>query len=129
MRRHRDERGFIAGWLVKLVVGLAVLGIVLFDAGSIVVNYFTLDSTADEVAVAVSLGVGSGTAQNLNALIPIAEEVAQRHDVKLVAATIDAEGVVHVKLRRKANTILVGRIGPLKDWARATVEGQAGTLP
>src|SRR5688572_6222420 len=55
MRRTRDESGIIVSWLLKIVLLLAVIGVVGFDLGSIVVNNVTLDSSAETVAVSVSL--------------------------------------------------------------------------
>src|SRR5688572_31019160 len=52
-----NERGVIISWLVKLVLTLAVIGVIVFDFGSIAVNYFTLDSAADDAAVALSLAI------------------------------------------------------------------------
>ena len=120
-----DERGIIIGWLGKLAIGFVLVAIVIFDGGSILVNFFTLDSTADEIAVQLTTDVGSGTL-SLTTLEPQARILAQDAGARLVSVTIE-NNIVHVTLRRRAKTLVVGRIGPIKDWARATVDGQAGT--
>lgn len=120
-----DERGIIIGWLGKLAIGFVLVAIVIFDGGSILVNFFTLDSTADEIAVQLTTDVGSGTL-SLTTLEPQARILAQDAGARLVSVTIE-NNIVHITLRRRAKTLVVGRIGPIKDWARATADGQAGT--
>ncbi len=133
----RDERGIIGNWLVKLVIGFAVFGVIAFDAGSILVNVFTLDSHADDVAVAVSTTVGSSsTAANYTAdeirRLAIAKVTAEEGGIEGAkvmkqGTDIDEAGIVRIRLRRVANTLIVKRIDAIAKWARATADGQAGT--
>lgn len=116
----------ITGWLVKLLVGLALAGIVVFDGGSILVNYFTLDSTANDIANAISTDIGGGSAVNERALEDKAETLANEADARLVDFSVDEDHVVYLKLRRRADTLVVGKIGWIEDWARATAEGRQG---
>lgn len=121
-----DERGVIVGWFGKMLIGFIVLGVVIYDGGSIMVNFFTLDSRADEIAVELTTGVTPGSL-SLSTIEPRAREAAREAGARLISVTIEGS-IVHVTLRRKASTLLVGRIGPLEDWTRATADGQAGTL-
>lgn len=132
----RDQRGIVADWLVKLAIGFAIVGVVGFDAGSILVNYFTLDSGADDVAIAVSLTVGSSGARNYTsdeihrlALAQVNSEDGGVEGARVLrqGTGIDPSGVVHIRLRRVAETVIVKRIGAISEWARATSDGQAGT--
>lgn len=135
MHRLRDERGIIVSWLVKLVVMLAVLGVIVFDIGSIVVNYFTLDSAADDAALALSLAVetddfGTNDAQVVEAAKQlIATDVSLAQDARVVARRthVDENGVIYVTLRRRANTLVVDQIDALRKYGVAIVEGQAST--
>lgn len=123
-----DERGFIVGWLAKLVIGFVLVAIVLFDGGSIFVNFFTLDGTADEIANTVS--VSAVTDRNISdrVLEEEAKELADEAGARLVSFERDRqESLIRLTLRRRAKTLVVGRIGYIEDWARATAEGQAGT--
>ena len=124
----RDEREVVLNWLVKITLVLAVLGLVIFDAGAIAVNFFGLDSTADDIAVILKTEIGSGSLPETQStqLVARAEELAKESSARLVEVTLEDE-IVRVVLRRKATTILTGKIGPLKDWTRATAEGQSGT--
>jgi hypothetical protein len=111
--------------------------VIAFDAGSILVNYFTLDSGADDVAIAVSTTVGTSsdasqyTDQEIRELA-LAEVNADDGGVDgarvLKEGTdIDDAGIVHIRLRRVADTLIVKRIGAIAKWARSTADGQAGT--
>jgi hypothetical protein len=121
-----DERGIIIGWIGKIMIGLAITGVVIFDAGSILVNLFTLDSTADEIAIDISIQIGTGTPTQRE-IEDTALEMATEAGARLLGVEVDAEKVVHVRLRRRADTLVVGRVSFIEDWARATVEGQAGS--
>ena len=125
----------IVSWLVKIVLILSILGVIVFDAGSIVVNIFTLDSSAKDTAVAVSLQVEPNPFRNIDeevfekTKIVVASDDTNAANAKVVrkGTVIDAEGNVHVKLRRVANTLVVRFIAPLKKWTVATAEGSAST--
>ena len=120
----RDERGGVVKW----VIGLALVGVLLFDAGSIIVNFFSLDATADDIAIEVS----TSAAQNFNitpaALEKEAEQIAKDKEARLVDFEYGTDKVIRLTVRRRARTIVVGRIGPIKDWARATADGQASAV-
>ena len=121
--RFSDERGGIVKWLLTLVI----LGVILFDAGSIVFNIFSIDAAADDIAVEVTTGGSLDAIHNQAALEARALELAKEKDAKLVSFSVGTDGIVRLKLRRKAHTLLVGRIDAISDWARATGDGQAST--
>lgn len=119
-----DERGFIVGWLGKLALGFAVVAILIFDGGSILINFFTLDSTADEIAIKLTTGVSTQELSEVR-LRADAEQLAKDSGARLIDLRVEGN-IVFVTLRRRADTLVVGRIGPIEDWARATAEGQSG---
>lgn len=137
----RDDRGVVLNWLVKLLIGLAVGGVILFDAGSIAVNFFGLDSAADEVANSFATQIASGDvseteARSLGACgarkaaTPLCQELkdkAKEYNARILEVTLDLKGEVKVRLRRTADTLIVKRIGPIEDWGTATAEGRAST--
>jgi len=121
-----NERGLIVGWIGKIAIAFIIAGVVIFDAGSILVNLFTLDSTADEIAIELSIRVGTGT-PNQQELEQSAKELATAADARLLGVEVDAEKVVRIRLRRRADTLVVERIGFIRNWALATADGQAGS--
>ena len=135
MRLHQDERGIVISWLVKVTLFLAVIGVFVFDAGSILVNVFTLDSAADDTAIALSLIVGddpfSRSHQQVlqQAQLLVASDDTLAGDAQIVpnGTFVDEQGVVHVKLKRVADTLVVEQFTAIRKWARATAEGSAST--
>ena len=122
-----DERGLIVGWIGKIVIGLALTAVVIYDAGSILINFFTLDSKAEEIAITLTTNTlpGTLTAQDIQ---DEAQALATEAKARLLKVEVDpAERVVKITLRRRADTLVVGKLSFTKDWARATAEGQAGT--
>jgi hypothetical protein len=135
-RLHHDERGIVISWLVRILVGLALAGVVLFDAAAIVVNYFSVNDTAGEVALAVATDVASGQQVvpnlecNRRSSFPpcaTAYQVAREKGVRIKSARFDQEGLFHVEIRSTAETLIVGRIGAIEDWATATASADADT--
>jgi hypothetical protein len=127
MHLLHDERGLIVSWLVKITLVLGLLGLILYDGTKIGVNHFGLDEDAREIALEISDEVDKTSRFNQAPLIKQAEAMAKEADAKLVSLEIDEENTVHVKLRRRAETLIVSRIGPIEDWARAEAEGRART--
>jgi hypothetical protein len=120
-----NERGVVADWILKLVIGLALVGVVLFDVGSILVNFFTLDSTANDMATSLTTSIAS---REINATphdVELqAEELAKELGVRLVRAEVDPDGKVFIKLKRTADTLIVRHIGAIEDWAVATADAR-----
>jgi hypothetical protein len=117
---------------------LAIAGAVLFDAAALVINYFGLDSAADEIAVAISTEVDTlptranfrCDVKNSVAAPPFcqaAHTLAQENSATLLEASLDQESVVRVRLRRTADTIVIKRLGFLKKYGVARAQGQSGT--
>lgn len=126
MKQLSNERGFIVSWLAKLAIGFAITALLLYEAGSIGINFFTLDSTADDIAVKLSTGLQPGVTPRQDQLEADARALARESEARLMSVQL-VEGSVVVQIRRRADTLLVHKIGPIKDWARATAEGRAGT--
>lgn len=130
-----DERGIVISWLIKVVLMLAVVGSIAFDGASILVNTFTLDSAADDTALALSLQIDTdefGTNDQevlLAAQSFIASGESSAQDAKVVpnGTHVDEQGVIHVKLKRAAKTIVVSRVEAIRKWGIARGEGRAAT--
>ncbi len=127
MITYRNERGVIIDWFIKIVVALALLAVVAYDGGSIVVNYFGADNVAEEIATTISTEIAGGTDMNNVQIEARARDLAKERDTRLIEATIDADGVLNIKVRKKADTLVIGRISALEDWAKATGEARATT--
>jgi hypothetical protein len=119
----------IGGWILKLAIAFVIAGVIIYDGASIVTNFFTLDNKANEIAIDLSTAI---TSRELNAnqtfeLEKRAEEQAKESGARLLKAEVDRDGRVLVRLRRSADTLVVSRVGPIEDWARATADATSGT--
>ncbi|MEA2435414.1 MAG: hypothetical protein QOG54_2871 [Actinomycetota bacterium] len=133
----RTERGIIVDWIIKLLIGLAIVGVIGFDAASILVNSFTLDSGADDIAISVSTGITGGNKNQFTDLeiYDLAVTALQDPDNGVSNAKVVKEGTgidpqtgeVTVKLRRTASTVIVKHIGAIKHWAVSTAESSSTT--
>ena len=125
-----DERGVVVDWLAKMILILGILGFLAFEAGSLAVNYFGLDSKANEIALEIATDIQDGALPETNDLVieRAARALARDADAKLVAVTYDREAhLLHVTLKRSASTLLISRLGATEDWGVARSNGQAPT--
>src|SRR5680860_971260 len=114
MTLHSDERGLVAGWAVKLILFLALLGVVIYDGTAIAVNAFQLDTISDEVALEVS---SSAQDKSLFTLEREAKKAARARDARLIEVKLNADkSVLRVTIRREADTLVVSRFSQTSEW-------------
>lgn len=128
-----DSGEIVSGWLLKVAAVLTVLGIVLFDAISIGVTFTSTEDAGNSAARAAS------EAWNENG-----KDIQKAYDAALADANgdggggyaidpksfvVDPNGTVHLTIRRTASTIVVRRIGPIKDWADVSHRSEGTYLP
>ena len=122
----QDERVIVVHWMTKLVIFLALLGVVIYDGSALAVNSFQLDSLVDEIAVTVSTSAGDGL--SLFELEKEAGKIARRQGAKLVELEVDdREGTLRVTVRREAKTLVVNRFSQTEDWGRMSATGRSST--
>jgi hypothetical protein len=123
---RRDAGGIVIGWLVKLAVVTVLVAIVAFDALSVGIS--RLNGTDDANAVALAAAQVWSQTHNLQSAVDAAEEAVPEIHETLVphSLSIDADGTVHLELRRQARTLAMYRIGPLRRYTFAVVKGESG---
>jgi hypothetical protein len=121
----RDSGGVVIGWLTKLVVGLALAGVVLFDGISLTVARLGAQDDANTAASAAAASYQ--TSHNIQlAYNAAAQALTNSSETVLVRGfVVDPDGTVHLLMTRNIRTMLVDRIGPLKKLGHATVSGEA----
>jgi uncharacterized membrane protein len=125
-RLHRDQRGIVAAYMVRLILVIALIGIVLVEGGALIFSKLQAQDFAESAAVA---GASSWWhSKNANqareqALINLADK-SQR--AKMTSFTLSPGGSVTVSVRLKANTILLQHIKFLEPYtvSRATATAQ-----
>ena len=116
----------ITGWLVKIVVVIALLGLAAVEFGSPLWTRARLDGLAHDAADEAAR-VYRNTADTAKAR-EAAEAVIDGKDATLTAYTgPDTAGDVHVTLFREAKSYLLKKFGPTEDWYTVSVEATANT--
>jgi hypothetical protein len=125
MNLYSDERGFVAGWAVKLFLFLALLGLVIYDGAAIAVNTFQLDGISDEIAVEISRGADE---QSPVLLERSAKKLARQHQARLVRLELSEDKeVLRVTVSRDANTVVVSRFSGISHWGQTSATGKSFT--
>ena len=114
-----DERGgIVTGWLVKLVVSLALVGVLAFEAGAVIVARVTVDTVAGDAAGEAALVYGRSA--DLDEARAVASEYVSTHGGTLVDFRVGEDGrAVFVTVSKNAKTLFLHRIGATDSWAVA----------
>jgi hypothetical protein len=114
----------IGGWLVKVLVGIVVLGFAVIELGSPLVARAQADDAAHEVANEASFRLRDNYTQAT--LDEACQTEAEKQNVKIVECTVNEKQEVVVKVTKHARSFLLDRFDATKDWydveASATAE-------
>jgi hypothetical protein len=116
----------IAGWLVKVIVVIALLGLAAVELGSPLWTRAQLDGVAHDAAdEAARVYEEAGSNPDARAA---AEARAKKDDAVVTEfGGPDTQGNIHVTVFRKAKSYLLDNFGPTKDWYDVSVEASADT--
>lgn len=121
----RDRGDIILGWLTKLVLVLAVVGVIGFDAVSLVQAQFQASDRATTAASAAAADYA--TSKDLQKAYNAAFATTTDGDtIETDTFSVGRDGVVTLRLHHRATTLVVEKIGPLRKWTDAVGEGRAG---
>ena len=135
----RNEKGIVVDWLIKAIIAFAIGGVILYDTGKIAINFFGLDSGADEIANQIAQDVAAGDfdpaeIQGLNSctrrptnhvLCTEIQKKVKEKDARLLKVSVDVQQKLTIRIRRTAGTLVVERVSWIEDWATSTAEGEA----
>jgi hypothetical protein len=124
-----DRGDVVLGWLTKLVATLAVLGVIGFDAISLGSTRLQTEDHAQTAARAASETYKSGRDLQAAYDAAVAEVAVHGDTVDPTTFAIAPDGAVTLTLRATAETMLVEKIGPLREWAQVetTVTGRSAS--
>ncbi len=126
MRLHRDERGLVGKILVLWLVVLALVVVAAIDGGSILLAHVR---TAELARDAASAGA-QAFAESQNRQDALTAALASVADADANARVRDIHvtrrGEVTLTVTDHAGTLLVGKIGPLKDLAEVSASSSSG---
>ena len=121
----RDRGSIVIGWLTKLIVVIAVVGVILFDVISVSAARLGAEDDASQAATAAgfewraSHDIQTAYQAALNSLPSDSESIPPKSFV------IDNAGVVRLVVHRVTRTMLVQHIGPLKHFTVVTAHGES----
>ena len=124
-----SERGdIVVGWLSRVALVFAVVGVVGYDAISIGVTRASVSDRASSAAMAGSEAwAHTGDARQVTAAVTAA--AAQNGDtVRPNSIRIDQDGTVHTVLCHTATTLLAYRTKTTRKWTVQCGAGQGRTV-
>jgi hypothetical protein len=113
----------ISRWLLKLLIGIAVVGLVAFELGSPLVTKTILDGQTHEAADDAAHELFQSN--NADRARAVAQQDAADAHANLDAFDIDGQGTVHVTLSKQARSYVLHNFGPTKDWYAVRVSASA----
>jgi Flp pilus assembly protein TadG len=117
---HADQRGIVASWLIKVVLGIAIVGLIFVEGGSIVFTKLQVQDTAESGATA-GVGYLSQNPADCNGAGEVATVAVHDKDpeVQITELSCLQDGRFRVSVRKEASTIVVGKISAIERWAVA----------
>lgn len=120
---HRDETGgIISNWLAQLLVIMAIVGLIGYEAVAVAVAAVSLEDEARQVAKVAADAYGSQ--QRIEDASAAADTAAEQLDVALLDVSPDGDHI-RVTVRGQAGTLFLHRIGAFEDWTRPTATGRS----
>lgn len=122
-----DGGGIVLGWLTKLAVVMALVGVVLFDGLSIAASRLSIEDQGLKAArAASSQWQRSGDIQlAYDAAVVAAVEANTLNEVLPTTFVAGPDGTVDLDMHREAATLVVHRIGWVADWAFVSTHAEA----
>lgn len=116
----------ITGWLLKVVLGIALLGLLVVELGSPLLAKAQADDAAHEVANEAAFELGrTGSYEAMQARC---KEVAAGDSVDIVSCeTTPDKKTVEVTIAKTARSFVLKNFGPTKKWYRT--EASAAATP
>lgn len=115
--------GIITGFLLRMVIVFALLGIAVYEAGAIIVAKVAVDGVSMDAAREAALEYGDSSGSTSKAK-RACERLARTSGAECVRVRVD-DGVVRVRVRKDASTLIVHRIGALRPHTEAEAEHAA----
>lgn len=120
-----DTGSIVIGWLVKVAVVIALVGVMAFDAIAVGSAHMSASDDANSAASAAASDYWN-THSTKSALSAAADAITNPNE-SLVANSLRVapDGSVTIVLRRTITTLVMHDIGPLKKYTVVTVTGEA----
>lgn len=118
----------IAGWLLKIVIGFALVGLAVAEGGSPLVTRAQLDGVAHDAADDAARALQDS--RDFGRACQVAQEVAARHDAFIgVGDCKVAQGEVTVTVHKEAWSLFMKKWDKTQSWydVAVTVSSKGAT--
>lgn len=114
-----NQAGVIVSWLAKLALILLILGLAVYEMGTVIyANYYAGEVASDAAGQANFEYRDKHSSQEARRA---AEAVVAEKNVTMVAFDIDtSKREISVTVEKKADTLFIHNIGPLRKYTTAT---------
>ena len=120
-----DAGDIVLGWLTRVVVALALLGLVAFDGISIVSSRISLEDVGDQAARSAS-DTWERT-HDIQAALKSAQDTATEANAETTVVptslSVDPDGTAHLTVTKVALTVVAHHIPALRGLYHLHVEG------
>lgn len=114
----------IGTWLIKLLLGIALLGVVAFDVGSPLITKAQVDETAHQAADGAARELADS--EDVEAARAVAEQVVATNDGMFLAEfTAEPGGGVTVTVTKQADGLVLDRFNQTRGWYDVSVTAQS----
>lgn len=120
-----DRGDIVLGWLTRVSLVLALLGVVTFDAVAVGVAAVTVQDDAATAARAASAEFSrSPSVQGAyDAAVRAATEAHPGNGIDPASFTVARDATVRLRVHRQADSLLLLRVPWLRDWTNVEGEG------
>lgn len=112
----------ITGWLLKLILSIALAGLVLYEVGAPLVVRVQLDGTASDTARVARRALETGGRESAE---QTANEYAAKHSATVAAFDVTPKRGVVVTLQRTAPSLVLGKWDKARSYYDVRVEGRS----
>lgn len=116
-----DRGDVLLGWLTRLVIGFAVVGVLGFDGVSMMAAQVSVQDQADLAARngATTWATGRDVNQAYAAAVQTAAEANAANEIAATSFSVAPDGAVTLTVQREAPTFVVRLVPPLRRFAHA----------
>jgi len=124
----RDNGSIVIGWLTKLAVAIALVGVALFD--SLAIGAAHLGASDDASTAAEAAAASYHTSHNVQAAYQAAVDTLPTDSESIAPQQfiVEPDGTISLVLERTTTTLVAHRIGPLKKYAVVVVHATASPV-
>ena len=124
-RTRRDNGSIVLGWLTKLIVAIAFVGVALFDSISIGAAHLGATDDANNAASAASADFKTSHSVNSAYEAALGSLPSSSETIPAKTFEVQPDGTVTLVLDRTTRTLVAYRIGFLKKYTNIVVHAEA----